>query len=850
MITDFPYIFWWWFSLFLLGIVFFPITSKILFNFNDKGYPFAKVFGILILSFSAFLLAIFKIAPLSFLTLMGILVVTIPASYLLSKRIKHNETHEENASLRTFLRKHWVLLTFEEVGFFCALAFWSYIRGFAPEIHGLEKFMDFGFVNSIIANKYLPPLDIWLTKAPDYPGYFINYYYFGHFYTAVLTVLTRINSAITYNLMIATVFAFTAVCSFSLGSNLFAAYTAHYGIRNKKKLSIFLTGILAAFLITFGGNLHTIYSFFEAYPNDDPKPIPPFTYCKKTTDSQSGNITRTCKDQVKFSPFTFPNGYWYPNATRFIPNTIHEFPMYSFVVSDLHGHVSDIPFVMFTLAILLNVITTKQKTAAKAEQKDNKEGVRQIIKTTLSSFQYTFGYPILLGFMLAVMYMTNAWDGLIYMVLSGLVFLYLFTHRTNDNRSLYTDWKKMFIYTGLLVLSFILFATPFSAHFKVFVTGIGVVCPPEALAGRKIGPFLFEEAKTHCDRSPLWMMLMLWGFFLYSAVGFLCFIMVRKTITVGKIILRTTTFFCTIPFVGSSIHQWLHGEEDTKAENSKNKKQEINNTFPVNIAPADIFMTFMILISAALLIFPEFFYAKDIYPLHYRANTMFKLGYQAFMMMMIGSAYIYFRIMSSEPVSTVYAKMKKYVAHTSTSFRFSTFIWIVGFFGLFSLVALYPYFAIYSYYNNLTLYKGLNGITWMKSQYADDYNAILWLREQISQNNIAPQSVIAEAVGESYTDFARFSSYTGLPTIIGWPVHEWLWRGTYDEAGKRIPLVEKIYTSENANDVTDLLKKYHVSYVIVGTLERQKYPTLTESVFKQIGDIIYQSGSTKIYRLR
>ena len=51
-----------------------------------------------------------------------------------------------------------------------------------------------------------------------------------------------------------------------------------------------------------------------------------------------------------------PSTYWYPNATRFIPKTIHEFPSYSYVVADLHGHVYDIPFVLLSISILFIIV--------------------------------------------------------------------------------------------------------------------------------------------------------------------------------------------------------------------------------------------------------------------------------------------------------------------------------------------------------------------------------------------------------------------------------------------------------------------------------------------------------------
>ena len=57
----------------------------------------------------------------------------------------------------------------------------------------------------------------------------------------------------------------------------------------------------------------------------------------------------------------FPNMYWYPNATRFIHNTIHEFPLYSFVVSDLHGHVLDIPIVLDNSTLAVSNSNSKAK---------------------------------------------------------------------------------------------------------------------------------------------------------------------------------------------------------------------------------------------------------------------------------------------------------------------------------------------------------------------------------------------------------------------------------------------------------------------------------------------------------
>ena len=162
------------------------------------------------------------------------------------------------------------------------------------------------------------------------------------------------------------------------------------------------------------------------------------------------------------------------------------------------------------------------------------------------------------------------------------------------------------------------------------------------------------------------------------------------------------------------------------------------------------------------------------------------------------------------------------------------------------VVFLYPYFAINSYFGNLKTYHGLNGTNYLKPLYPNDYEAILWINK-----NIKEQPVILEAQGDSYeTYYARVSANTGLPTVLGWTVHEWLWRGTYDIPSPRISEVEKMYESGDLEETETLLKKYDISFVFIGKLEKQKYLTLNEQKFKTLGKLIYQNGNTKIYKIK
>jgi uncharacterized membrane protein len=129
-----------------------------------------------------------------------------------------------------------------------------------------------------------------------------------------------------------------------------------------------------------------------------------------------------------------------------------------------------------------------------------------------------------------------------------------------------------------------------------------------------------------------------------------------------------------------------------------------------------------------------------------------------------------------------------------------------------------------------------------------DWQAIMWLKK-----NIKGHPVILESHGPEYTEFARISSFTGLPTVLGWPGHELQWRGTWDEAGRRQADVDTIYTTTDIEQAKQLLKKYNVKYVYVGVLEKDKYAGSKEGLekFSQFMDIIYTNKvETVIYKIR
>ncbi len=700
--------FQWYLTLFVIGLIFTPLTKKIFKSFTfDFGYPFAKTLGIILLSYFVFVLGIVKVLPFSRLSLIFALCLFAIINWIIYKKNRIKSPSPNPYPLTA--------IVIEEALFLFCLFFWTFIRSQEPSIRSLEKFMDFGFINSILRTQFFPPKDIWYTNLP------INYYYFGHLTGALLIKLSNIKASIGYNLILATIFAQGVTQVFSLIINIIKRYD--------QKLSQFkaiIYGLIGAYLVNLGGNLHTIYLFTKGYPNETPIPF--------------------WKILSSFNP----TAYWYPNATRFIPFTIHEFPSYSYVVADLHGHVFDIPFVLLTIAILFIIFTNKKLISS-------------------NSIRFYLISSVFLGFMTAVHYMTNAFDGPIYLLLTLIIFLVMFGFS-----------YKLFLNSFILISSFIIFSLPFSWFFKPFIGGIGVNCALEFLTKiGKIGPFLFEAG--NCQISPLWMLFVLWGFFW---VSFAIFLIIKRY------------------------------RQGTALSLQLNK-----------------FILILFSFGTLLIVIPEFFYIKDIYPAHFRANTMFKLGYQAFSMMGIAAIITFFLIKYRRGSASFLQKNNK---HPTIINYLLTIIFIFFLF----FPSIYPYFSIPSYYGSLNRPVQLDGQVWLKDNNLEDNEIIDYLNK-----NEKGQSVILEAQGDSYTDYERISAFTGLPTVAGWWVHEWLWRGSSDIVGKRIPEVVTLYESKNIYETKSLIEKYQIKYVVISRLERQKYPNLFEEKWSKIGKLIFRSSN-------
>ena len=260
----------------------------------------------------------------------------------------------------------------------------------------------------------------------------------------------------------------------------------------------------------------------------------------------------------------------------------------------------------------------------------------------------------------------------------------------------------------------------------------------------------------------------------------------------------------------------------------KKKEKTSFHRFLAGIAIPDLFAVLAGLCAIGLVFLPEVVYVRDIYEQGYaRANTMFKLTYQAYILFGLVMGYTIYRLLliSRQKVLQILAGLGLLLL-----------IWTVGYFGD----------AVYSWFGevwNPSEYQGLDAEGYLETDFSEDAQAIYWLKD-----NVEGSPVVLEANGDSYTGYERVSASTGLPTVLGWYVHEQLWRNDVEDLNQKSADIQNIYTWNSEELVRNLLEHYDVSYIFVGSKEREKYgDALNNTVLKSMGTVAFEDEETGTY---
>lgn len=215
---------------------------------------------------------------------------------------------------------------------------------------------------------------------------------------------------------------------------------------------------------------------------------------------------------------------------------------------------------------------------------------------------------------------------------------------------------------------------------------------------------------------------------------------------------------------------------------------------------APFFAGFLCVLALGIIAGCEVVHFKDSYgdKLH-RMNTIFKFYLQAWPLLGIGAV--------------VFAERAWRLARGSR-LALAAVLLLATF-----AAALYPATAAVSRLRQRSGPFSLDSRRALGNRNPSDLQAIEWLRE-----NAPPGATLIEATGDPYSEFARVSTHTGLPTVLGWANHESLWRAHDAEVMDRFGQVRLFYTSGDPRLAEGILKRYGVTHVVLGDLERRAYP--------------------------
>ncbi len=829
----------WYLALSLLGLLAYPILRIALGGLPDRGYPLARTAGVLSMAYLSWLAGSLRI-PFERITLTFIVLILLLVGTVFAYFQRQELLQEWSERKRYFLTIEFLTLLF-----FVAFLL---VRLGNPDLwhpwKGGEKPMDFSYFNAILKSTIFPPYDPWLA------GGYLNYYYFGFLLFGALVKWVGILPSFAYNLILASAFSLVAMGAFSIAWNLASAHRpgqAAEGEDPGPPNLPFYAGLGGALGMVVLGNLGTLRMIWQGYQRlSDPAIFDPAvqtTLLHRISAVADGFIKMVAGANL---PYGIGDWYWIPS--RLMPpgdDAITEFPAFTFTYADPHAHLYALPIALLCIAWAVSVVLQRGQWG---EWKGWGAALRA-------------GFSLLLGGLaIGALRPTNTWDFPTYLALTSIALAYGLWRYLPINAETFRsvrglaplaslpDWFKRLLLTSsavlaLVALSYLLYQ-PYTQWY---------------------GQGYNEVISWTGPRTPLSVYFTHWGVFLFAIVWWLAWETIQwmaqtplsalrridwPTVWVIVAMLLITILTLSVKLQGVDVSQ------DTFLGKLPIGRGAVVALVAIPLAAwagvlllrrdqpdAKRIVLFLTGTAFTITLVVEVVVLRgDIG----RMNTVFKLYLQAWTMLAVcaGAAFAW-----------TLAEQRKW----NLSWRMA---WQIGLAFLVSAAALFPLLGMTAKIQD-RMAEGvpltLNGMDYM--QYAkydesgyvmnlsQDYAAIRWM-----QDNVEGSPVLVEAnSGRLYRWYSRYTIYTGLPGVVGWEWHEQQQRALTpaDWVSRRLREIDAFYLTLDPEPARQFLKKYNVSYIIVGQLEKATYPGLGLQKFPtlegQLWRSVYQDGDTTIY---
>ena len=881
----------WYVLISIVGWLAVPVAYRLLPNLPDRGFTLARPIGLLLWGYSFWLLASLHIIQNDTGGVLFALVLLAGFSiWIISRRHGWNEFVD-------WLKSRRKVVLISEAVFLLAFAAWALVRAANPDIVGTEKPMELAFINSILRSPSFPPNDPWLS------GYAISYYYFGYVLVAMIIRLTGVVSGVAFNLAVAMWFGLTAIAAYGIVYSLLAVWKKRTSKKNKDlpekaidlEQPVHGWALLGPFFILIVSNIEGFLEMLHA------KGI---FWTQTANGTWQSSFWTWLGIQELTAPPTLPlswipnriGGIWWWRASRVLEDfdlagasreIIDEFPFFSYLLSDLHPHVLAMPFALLAIGLSLNLYLQCREPAPVHGMSiftwfklwwDGKNPPLSAAGLTSWFRNPDFWFAALVLGGLAFL---NTWDFPIYVALFSAT--YALTRFQQEGWSM----ARLGDFIGTAVLLGVVGIILYFPFYVGFSSQAGGILPSLSFFTRGVQFWvMFAIMLIPIIAWLIWMWrrqgssALLWNGLKFSALvtfglwllSYLLGWFALSLPSLGNTILGIQGSSQTLTTIGSSFINWgglfasLQGSSDTfsllvgsfgrriidpgawltlfgmialvwgmlasfkphcsvdglegqPVSLEENERDFYPTVTAINNPDPNAFVLLMVFVGCGLVLIPEFFYLRDQFG--WRMNTVFKFYFQTWLIWGLSAAFV-----SALLIGT----LKKF---WGTIYKIG---WVI----LIMIGLAYPLFGILTKTDNFkpSVFT-LNGNAYFQNGNPDEWSGIRWLQQ-------APLGTVAEAVGGSYSQYARVSTQSGDPTVLGWTGHESQWRGGAKEMGSRETDVATLYKTSDWKTARAILDEYHIRYVFIDDLERSTYH-VNAVKFQNNLKPVFQQGSVIIY---
>jgi YYY domain-containing protein len=777
----------WWLVVEAIGLLALPIALLVFRRLPGAGYAFSKPLGILLGGYLFWLALSLHILPNRPGSVVWVFILVAAVDAYLLRRYW--------AELRAAIEERLGYVIAVELVFLAAFFTAAHLRSYVPEIVATEKPMDFMLLNAASRSRYYPPDDAWLA------GFGVSYYYFGYVLQAMIAKLAAVQTSVAFNLGLVSTAALALTAAFGLGYELAGL------VRRVTFQTAVAVGVGALVLVGVIGNLEGVIEFGRANGAFNATVVENVGIANLEEAQESEACLLPSPLCVKY-PTEASSNWWWWRATRISPEgfSITEFPFFSFLLGDLHPHVMALPFVL--TAVGLGLVLWRSDATLSYESWRRQPALILLIAVMLGG----------LGFL-------NTWDLPTFGFLLAL--LVLARNLVGGRRPEAALRDSIRFMLPLVVLAALLYL-PFWLSFSSQASGLEGV---RGGATRPLHSFLFwgpllavslplPLALLAVDREasaarrviivaclPI-ALLFLWALLLVARDG-----TGALSDAIGD---RGWNWLTTLFFAGALVvcllALWRAVESPSEEAGAA--------LVPVLTAMS---------VALLLVLGSELFYVQDVFK--DRLNTVFKLTYQAWLLLAVSGAFGGFWLLRQRPAGRLASHARDAWAPLAAL--------------ILAAALLYPLGATLSRTNGLAAAdRTLDGLDFAVRQMPDEVGAITWLADRADRGE-----VVLEAVGGQYSPAARVAAWSGVPTVIGWPGHEEQWGRDGRFLVERVNDVDKAYTTDSLAEAEAILRKYGVTYVFVGGVERAKYAAAGLQKFEAGLSVAFRAGETVIYRL-